>query len=793
MSDTETLEEARTATGAPDAPGAEALADPRDDAPEQERAPVDNRIAVAVAFPIIGCAVMVGGIFAGVSPRIYAAVSGLLGIGLALLVARLGRRSILANLLTIVGLFVIGLIVLLPDVGAIVGVTGEIDEATRSASVVRPPVAFLDGWKAIQAWIMAMLGFGATWVALVVGWRSAGLLIPLPITAIAAISVPENAQVGSGLASLVLFAVGLGVMASEQAAGDDPETRPSIGYELRKAAKGLPIIAGITVALFFLAQTDFLFPDPAYDPAEQPQRPKTQPLDPEVKDRVLFEVKSDLDGPFRMGSLDVYFASDGTWRLPPFAASVIEEIDETGIVDEELDQQLTATFTVRGLEGAVLPSLPNTAGVAATGPKLGFDTRNNNIRLVSGQAETGFTYTVTAAGLPTVEDLESVDFRTVPDGGGGEPDIAQFTEMPEPPAAVTSLIAQAPTTSTWAKFDFLRTWVLDTVTATGTGRPVPVTMERVEDMIAGSQEGSPFEIVALQAMLARWVGVPSRIGYGFDGGERVEGVLQVRPANGATFLEVYVPGHKWLPVIGTPRKAEPTVGADPNLQRLDPTIIPSNEVEVQIHLPVVVEPRSVLGKQIAVIVLLVVLFALLVFLLWVTYPGVRKAQLRARRRTQARQEGVSARVALAYSEWRDYAADLGYHFPAETPLMFLERFADDDEHAELAWLTTRVLWGDLRDTTDPEVASIAEELSRSLRRRLASVQAGSLRLVATLSRISLREPFLGQAIVLPGRSAKSEKTPPPADAGNGRPPEEPREQPRAAEELALSAPQGGMR
>ena len=773
----------------PTAPDETAAAVPVDDAPEVLEAPVENRTAVAVAFPVIGSAVMVGGIFSGFSPRLYAVASGLLGIALALVLARLGRRTILVNLLAIIGLFGIGLVVLLPDFGAIVGVTREINEATAAGSIVRPPVDFLDGWKAIQGWLMGMIGFGAAWLALAVRWKSVALMLPLPVTAIAAISVPENAQVPSGLATLVLFAIGLGVIASEQAAGDDPDSRPSLAYELRKALKAFPLIAGITLALWALSTTSFLFPDPVYDPAEEPQRPQTQPLT-EAPERVLFEVDSELDGPFRMGSLDVYLAEDGTWRLPPFAASVVVDIDKSGIVDKDLDQDLEATFTVRGLEGAVLPSLPNTAGVAASGPKLGFDTRNNNVRLMSGQAESGFTYKVTAAGLPTVEELLTIDFRNLPDGSDkGEPDIAQFTEMPEPPPAVTSLIGQAPTTSTWEKFDYLRNFILDNVTAKGTGRPVPVTMERIEDMIAGSREGSPFEIVAAQAMLARWVGVPSRIGYGFDGGERVEGKLLVRPTNGASFLEIYVPGHKWLPVIGTPRKAEPTVGADPDLQRLDPTIVPSNEVDAKLHLPMIVEPKSVLGKQIAVVVLAVVLAALFLFLLWTIYPAVRKAQLRSKRRTLARQEGVAARVALTYSEWRDYAADLGYHFPTETPLMFLERFIDDDEHAELAWLTTRVLWGDLRNSTDPEVASIAEELSRSLRRRLASVQPATLRVVASLSRISLRDPYAGRALQLP----MAQPAPDSNGKGGGKvaAPALPSEEPRGPEALATTAPRGG--
>jgi hypothetical protein len=73
--------------------------------------------------------------------------------------------------------------------------------------------------------------------------------------------------------------------------------------------------------------------------------------------------------------------------------------------------------------------------------------------------------------------------------------------------------------------------------------------------------------------------------------------------------------------------------------------------------------------------------------------------------------------------------------------MYLSRFIEDPEHTELAWLTTRALWGDLRDDCDDRTAAAAEELSRALRRRLSSAQPASMRFVAAVSRVSLKDPF----------------------------------------------------
>jgi hypothetical protein len=120
---------------------------------------------------------------------------------------------------------------------------------------------------------------------------------------------------------------------------------------------------------------------------------------------------------------------------------------------------------------------------------------------------------------------------------------------------------------------------------------------------------------------------------------------------------------------------------------------------------------------------------------------VRKALTRARRRALARRRGARARVALAYSEWRDLATDFGYTHASDTPLMFVDRFAPDEEHAQLAWLTTRGMWGDLRSSLTDDHATAAEELSRALRRRLSAAQPGTMRFVAAVSRASLRSPF----------------------------------------------------
>lgn len=690
------------------------------------------RVAVTTALPTVGAAVMVGGVFLGVSPRIYAAVAGLLGTGLALLAARV-RRPAAANFLIIGGLFVIGLLMVVPTgLGNLASLSGLVRSAAESGNVLRPPVEFTPGWHAVQGWLLGIVGFVACWIAVVVRKPSIGMLVPLPVAALAGISVPKVAQVPSGIVVLALFAAALGVLSSAAELGEGDE-RPPLGYELKRLAKGLVFILVVTVVLALLSRSSILFPDPVVDPAEEAQKPQTQPLS-EVEDRVLFEVESAITGPWRLGSLDVYDGRD--FRLPPFAQSQVREVPRSGIVNETLASAVSAKFTVLGLDGAVLPALPNTVGVVARGPRLAFDSRSGNIRLAQGQVTAGQTYAVAAAPVPKIDDLRMANARP-------PAPVRRFTSVPEMPPAVKAKVDEvsAQFDNKWDRFSALRTFILENVTSTGVGAPTSVPPEKVDDMIGGTQEGTPFEIVAAQALLARWVGVPSRIGYGFDGGEDVGGKLQVRPKHGATFVEVYFPGYEWIPVIGTPKKAKPTVGSDPGQQRIDETVLPSNEIVTQVYLPVITPPPSVLGKQIAQSLLAIAAILLVIFLLYLIYPAARKAMIRSRRRAAAVDAGPRTQIALAYADWRDLASDYGYQYSTDTPLLFLDRFTEDDEHTELAWLVTRALWGDLQDKLDSQHAGAADELSRALRRRLAQAHPATVRAVAAVSRLSLRHPY----------------------------------------------------
>ena len=694
-----------------------------------DAAPVPiTRLAVVVSFPVLAAAAMAGGVFVGFPARFWGAAAGVLGVLLAVWTHRF-RRPAVTYLLAAIGVFAIGLVMVVPSgFGNIFDLRELARAAVRSGDVQRPPVQFDPGWRAILGWLLGALGFATGWVGIEMKRPALALLIPLPIAAFTAISVPDSDQLPTGIACLVLFVIGLGLLSGTEMG--DREQRPSLAYELRRGVRAVPVMGVIVGAIFGLSQLNILFPPPIIDPTQEAKKPKTVPLS-KVKDRVLFRVKASITGPWRVGHLDVYDGQD--WRLPPFAASKLKEVPRSGVVDSELEPGVKATFEIADLQGAVLPGLPNTVGIVAEGPKLAFDSRLGNIRLTQGNIEPGLVYTVVASAVPTVENLRTVT-------QGPPPELKDFLEIPPPPPAVKSLLNQAPTTSPWDRMNFMRETFLKTVVASGSGVPVSVPPSKVDDMLAGSKEGTPYEIVAAQAMLARWAGLPSRIAYGYDGGDKAEGgYLEVRPKHGASFLEVYFPTFKWLPVIGTPLQAKSSFSSDP--QQFNPNVLASDDVAVRIHIPVAVDARTFLFAQIRRAVLIVAPIIIGLLLLYYTWPFLWKALVRSRRRGWAHNEGPEAQIAIAYADWRDTATDFGYRWDADTPLMFLDRIIEDEEHTEFAWLVTRTLWGDLRGRIRPDDAMAAEELSKSLRKRLSQGHPFTLRLIAAVSRLSLRYPY----------------------------------------------------
>ena len=94
----------------------------------------------------------------------------------------------------------------------------------------------------------------------------------------------------------------------------------------------------------------------------------------------------------------------------------------------------------------------------------------------------------------------------------------------------------------FGKMQFLRAELYKHFIAVGQGKPTDVNADRVRaaDVQRAERQGNPYELTASEALLARWAGVPARIGFGYyNGTPKPGGVIEFRPTNAATYLEVY--------------------------------------------------------------------------------------------------------------------------------------------------------------------------------------------------------------------------------------------------------------
>ncbi|MCA1712473.1 MAG: DUF3488 and transglutaminase-like domain-containing protein, partial [Actinobacteria bacterium] len=464
-----------------------------------------------------------------------------------------------------------------------------------------------------------------------------------------------------------------------------------------------------------------------------PMRPQ---LPPPTPDRVLFSVQSERPVTWRLGTLDVY--REPAWLTPPFDTSRLVPLPKSGAVPPAAkaetrgslvaEKTFTARFTLADSAGKTLPTVAGAVQISG-GPQVEYDPRTQSVRVPGTRPRRGTTYTVVAKVPPTGRELAAA----TPPGPAQE----EFLAAPPAPVEVTNLLGEAPANA-FARLQFIRNAYFANVVAAGAGKPVDVPPSRVVEMLQG-KGATPYEITAGEVLLARWSGIPARIGYGYFGGEPTNGSVEVRPRNGATWLEAYFGGYGWVPIVGTPPRARVTLNKDQ--QNGDPSVRASNELALVTYVPVRRQTARLLYVLVRYYVGLALPFLLAGGLLLFFLPALVKGVRRTARGRRARALGRSARIAAAYAELRDVGTDLAIGTAAMTPVEFADAVAPDAEHRELAWLVTRALWGDLaRDLTDDDVRA-AETMSRSVAKRLRTAQPGFSRAAALASRSSLASPW----------------------------------------------------
>lgn len=710
---------AHPTTAAPSGPGA----------PAGLGEPVGGLRPLAVAFlSAAAAALTTGGIFGSWPARLL----GVVAVGVGVAWARLGVRRPQRRALVQIGMVPLALVLAAASLVIGGGNTSGgplslMQAAVRAGRLLRPPVPFDPGWRPLLVLIFLLLGFATAWVGAALGRMQLALVIPIPLLLLAAISQPSNQQLLAGILAFVPLVGALAVTFGGDGRSAANLTR---SFELRRALRGGALMVPAVAAIIALNQTSFLFPKPTYNPQSKPQKPQAVPLSA-ITDADLFEVKSTITGPWKTGDLDTYDGSN--WLLPPYLNKDIEALPANGRVGSTPKPATTVTFTVRDLGTTpVLPSVVGATSIAVAGQKLIYDRRDGTFREATGRVPAGLTYTVTLPTYPSPTSLESA-------GPLPRNFDRTYLYVPKAPRAVRALLLQAPD-NPWQRLSFLLSKESAVEVAVGGGSPVPVPPSTVQRILAGNHQGSPFELVATEALLARWAGVPARIGFGFDGVEQVNGLDTVRPRDAAQWLEVYFPGHGWIPIVTTPPRAKASLDNNKNV-KFNPLIQPGTDVAVSIYVPVKIQNLTALYQQVRDVLLGLSPIIGGLVALYLVEPSLLRTLRRRRRRRWAAARSTETAILAEYCELRDAACDLGLGDPYATPIEFLDHLAEDDEHQELAWLVTRSLYGDMAGTAGPEDLEVARAYSRSLRRRLAGAQPVQSRVLALLSRNSLRDPY----------------------------------------------------
>lgn len=691
---------------------------------------------VAVFLSVAGAGWMAAGIFHGALPRAIAILGALIGVGGVAYSYRTRYPSAI-QYATLPFALVIGALIVLPDVrGGSTSLPGLVSEALRSGGLGQPPIAFDPGWRFITVVLFAIVGAAASSLSIALNRPKVGVFLPVPLMFGAALIQPDEQTLTTSGIALVLL---IGALAVSYGIDLAREGATSGKFEIRRFMRGGAVAAVLMAALVFLSQVGFLFPEQQRDEVIPPKRPDPPP--PQA-DRVLFTVTSNRPGPWRLGVLDVY---DGkAWLLPPYDTKRFTEIPEEGEISEtpseiksnpETGQEMkfTANFLIKDIQGHVVPNVANPNVIETSGFSIRYDPRTQMFRLPAKRATDGMAYRVDSPAPPSGEELaEAPPPSDV---------MSEFLEVPPAPGEVETLLIEAPQTNAWDRLQYLRNAFYQKVVAAGSGNPVDVPPSRVSEMLAGG-EATPFEITAAEGLLARWAGVPSRIGYGFYSGDRPDPagqVFEIHPRHGSTWLEAYFEGHGWVAIVGVPPRAKGSLSeAD---RKEEQTVRPTEELSLIVYVPVRLETITLLYEVVRYWVKAVAPFVAGGFLVLAFYPGSLKVIRRVRRRRSASALGPRAKVITAYAEFRDVANDLNLGDSVETPLEFTQAIAPDEEHEELAWLVTRSVWGDLTRDLQPEDAEAAEVMATSVMRRLRRGQPVITRVLGFASRASLRDPY----------------------------------------------------
>lgn len=706
------------------ADGADGPQTPEPAAPDVAQPLAPGRVAAAAILSSLAACWMTAHVFHPLLTTLGVCVLGVLVGGGSVFAAARMRRG---------GLFYYGALPAALVVAAVIASSsgggsdtpGLIRQTLQEGGLQNPPIPFGPGWRFIAVVLFACLTALAATAGTHLRRPKLAVAVPCLVTLPVALVQPKGQALAPTIGAVVLIVSAMGIAYGADLSG---QITTSAGFELRRMVRGGVLLAACVIALIALAQTSFFFPASEQSQVIPPRKPPTPP--PLPPDKLLFSVTGPSSVPWRIGVLDSY--KSNAFLLPSVDPHRLQHLTggQATLPPVKATGGFTDTVRVDGLIGQTLPGPGGMTSLAGVQKAASLDPETGLVQLNDEALKPGLTYTVKAAFPPSADQLRTA----------GRPDpavLADYTAMPAAPPGVATLVAHAPSNNYFDRLQSVRSMFLSHVVANGSGGPTDITPTQVDTMLSGGQ-ATPYQIVAAQVMLARWAGIPARLGFGFYGGVQQSERTTFRAVDGSAWLEAYFQGFGWVPLVGTPQKATANLSSHPKEQT---KIHATDQLALNLYIPVRELSVQLLYQLVRYYAVRALAIVLPLIAALVCYPALLKRIRSRRRRKWAYQRGLPARVMVAYAEYRDRCHDLNIGDPRDTPLQFVTAIGDDREHDELAWLVSRSLWGDLaRDLREEDVRS-AEDMARSVTKRVDSAQPALNRFVGWITRTSLRDPW----------------------------------------------------
>ncbi|MEO3868612.1 DUF3488 and transglutaminase-like domain-containing protein [Nonomuraea sp. B12E4] len=406
--------------------------------------------------------------------------------------------------------------------------------------------------------LAGLLVWAATTAGCEIALRSRAVLLPAlpPLLVLAVAVVLGVSGAGSAVPYAAVFAAGVLVLALVRAA-----------TSVRAAAVGVPLLACLVPAAVLVA--------PALPRAERPydvrrlvEQPPPRPISGvsaldqvsgwlQNPQRELFMVSTASETNLRLAVLDTF---DGvTWT------STAGFVPTGGRVpgQEGGRDSVVQRFTLQKLPGPWLPAADRP--LRAVGPGMVVDPATGT--LATTQAREGMTYEVTS-GLrqyPAEELREATPAADpaalrLPNGPDGRtpPQRARLRTI----ARKATAGAHSPTQQAVRLASYLRKLAVNDVNA-----PPGHGYRNIEFFLTESRRGTTEQFAASFALLARSLGLPTRVVVGFRPGTTTDaaaggGVRQVRAGDVLAWAEVEFRGIGWVPFYPTPSRTRSGGGGD---------------------------------------------------------------------------------------------------------------------------------------------------------------------------------------------------------------------------------------